>query len=33
MQFFYRGYSPVETGRMLLMGKLRAKVGRVVSGK
>jgi hypothetical protein len=33
MQFFYRGYSPVEAGGILLMGKLRAKVARVVGGK
>jgi hypothetical protein len=28
--FLYRGYSPLEARRMLLMGKLRARVGRMV---
>jgi hypothetical protein len=33
VRYFYRGYSPLEAGRMLPMGKLRAKVGLVVGGK
>jgi hypothetical protein len=33
MHDFYRGYSPLEAGRMLAMGKFRAKVGLVVGGK
>lgn len=28
--FLYRGYSPLEARRMLLMGKLRARVGRIL---
>jgi hypothetical protein len=33
IHFFYRGYSPLEARRMLLMGKLRARVGRILRGK
>jgi hypothetical protein len=28
--FFYRGYSPLEARKLLLMGRLRARVGRVL---